>query len=317
MKLVRLLCFTTLFVQLVSSAEVSLAGRKASFTTHRPPYAPHAQSKKPTWNKGLSVRGGGTIIDKSTVAQVATGVSSVQGALTYLAPESTCEAYGIKSPSPLSKLIMRRIGVVLLGFGILGYASFFNKNLSIDHAIGLVGASWAIEFATMILSNELVAMGGKNDIHYLYVFIASAFAAGSMSEYSALVSKVASIFYLLNALTVTLAPNKWRELWQLPVSGDETANIMLVDFGLWFVAFAVFAVGLAWGVDPLEAFSYSRIAVLLRTVFMNFLTGAFQQVGMKQANQFLWLLYQSLIVIGLFFGNPGDGTGSTGEDVSA
>lgn len=199
---------------------------------------------------------------------------------------------------------MRRIGLNLFDLGVLGYAAFFDSSLSVERAIGMVSALWALEFAIMIGRNELVDMGGTNGMHVVYILISSALAAGSISEYSALFAKIGAVFHMVNAIFCASTPPKWRNFWLLPLEGDETANSLLTDFGLWFFSLAVFEVGLAWGVDPVQAFSYSRLAVLFRTFLMNFVTGAFKSMEMKQPLQIFWLIYHALITLGLFVELP-------------
>lgn len=85
---IAFLTTTALLVTLVSSAQASLLARPRAFLSRRlTNERPLKDGATTRIGKQLSVRGGGG--SKSTVAQVATGVSAAHGAFTLLAPETT------------------------------------------------------------------------------------------------------------------------------------------------------------------------------------------------------------------------------------
>ena len=267
----------------------------------------------------LALRGGGgaggsetsqttattTHTASNRVAQFATGVSFLHGVFTYADPAETWKVYTSHNEAPssltlLTYMVLRRIGFILLCYGIVGYAVLFPQDvLTCEHAVGLIWLGWVIEFLRSILSKELQTMGAKNAVHALYAIVAAILAGGIFlaKDYSPLFTRVSVAFFALNALVCMVFPMFWRKLWQLPMEDSKDANSMLVDFGCWASALAVFLVSLVYfEKDPMQAYTYSRLVVLARSLLVYLGSEMFQR---KPSYQLFWLVYHLLVVIGL------------------
>jgi len=255
-----------------------------------------------TLPKVLGVRGG-ACCDASTVVKVATSVSLVHGTINYLCPSPTLDTYGLKE-TRLTKMLMRRIGLSLLGLAYTGHALVVKDGGDLHSVLALNAAMWGVEFLTTAFNGELEAAGGESSTHWVYAAVMAAFVAGLKSDQSATAAKIYAGFVVLNGVALTLAPGEQMKMWKIP-TGDATETALMRDVGIWVLGLSILFACLVWEVDALQAFTYSRALLLLRS-----LAASFQKPGIKKPQQTFWLVYNVVLMAALMMAGSGDGGSS-------
>lgn len=245
----------------------------------------------------LALRGGGCC-DTTSVANLATGVTAVHGLLNYLCPKPMCELYG-NEDSPLATLLMRRTGMTLLTIAVVSYALLIQDNVSMEAAMVSTWALWATEFAATVVNKDLEAMGGTSATNALFAVLSTAFVIGLQSAVAEKWAKGTSLFVVANGVILAVATKFSLAFWGIPKYTPETESMMR-DLGLWVTVSGVFLTSLAFGAEPLAAFTYSRIAVAVRSVLNMGLNGGVS--SLKKPLQLFWLIYHLAIAGALYFG---------------
>ena len=272
----------------ISSCGASTARQKA-FVVHRP-----SKSVVTQLNKSLEIRGG-ALIEKQRVAQVATAVSLAQGAIAWLDPLRALDDYGIQA-TPVAKLIMRRLGAVLIQMGILG-SCLFLSNCRLETTLGSASLVLSVEIVRSLIRKEYETIGFSLGPQ-LVILIQSLFVSYvnlSNQEYSSTVNKMNAVFVSIIALTFALVP-KWvlGTCWGMNID-DKRLIAMVSGFGYWCVAYAIYIAGLAWNVEAFRALTWNRLFILL----IHMIPSRGESIGMNKSKQMVLLAYQAIILVGL------------------
>ena len=242
-----------------------------------------------------SVVSGGVLVEKSTVAKVATAVSLLQGAVAWLDPESALKGYGI-STSPVAELIMRRLGIVLIQMGILGVCLFF-MNCSLQTTLGAASMVLAVEVVRSLLNNEQETIGFGLVPQLVILLQCSVVAYINLSNQGCTpaTNKFNAIFVALIALTFAVIPKWVLEVgWGMTIDDDRIIG-MASGFGYWCLAYAIYIAGLAWDVEAIEALTWNRLFILL----IHIIPSRGESIGMNKSKQTILFAYQALVFAGL------------------
>jgi hypothetical protein len=250
--------------------------------------APNSTVKRPPLKRQLDHRGG-SLLDKVNVARLATTVSIVQGSFCWLFPFRTCLTYGLEA-SPLQEFIMRRVGVILLQFGVAGFCLFY-KNCSIDFSLGVSTIVKILDRCREMLSggaSKTIEFGAKSHFIPLAVDSFISYAALSNQKYTRTVNKAHAVMLLLKGII-------WFSVPETVLRGVNAVDVSVVKMvrglGLWLISFSTFAGGLVLDIEPSRALAYSRVLVFLRTLLVHFVGNT----GKFKTQQVLWLTYHAFI----------------------
>ena len=239
---------------------------------------------------------GGAIVEKKSLAKTATAVTITHGVLSVISPTAILTTYGYEV-TPISRLMMRRIGLCHLNIGLLGYSCFFQP-MHINQVVGLNCAAWVLEFIRSILNKDTESCGGKVGSYYLLAAIECGSCMAFLSSSSALVIKAASAFALVLGLFAVLSPTRLLESWQLP-TGNANDVAIAADLALWLFVCRVYTAALAWELDAIQALVCCQIVILLRCVLINVGTNRTASLCTREPLQSFWIGYNFIITLAL------------------
>jgi len=265
-----------------------------SITARKKTSVPRRQSESIATQKTFELRGG-AFVEKTSVAQVATAVGLLQGAVLWANPQSACEGYGISTHSPLAVLTMRRLGVLLVQMGLLG-VPFFNE-CSVQTTMGMASLGFVAEIARSVLKNEhtTIGFGLVPQLAILAQCSIVSYVNLSKQKCASTVNKANAVWLTLSGLLFALLPKWILEVGWGMSNVDDSVIGMVSGFGYWFLAYAIYAGGLAWNVDAIQSLTWNRLFILL----IHFIPSRGGSIGMKNSKKMLLLVYQSIILAGL------------------
>merc|ERR1712087_367665 len=97
---------------------------------------PFPASNNPISHKALNVRGGWTPLDGIDVAKALPKIGLGMGTATALSTKTVLDKIGVEEVDPMSLLVARRIGAVLLNYSIIAYY-LQCQDASVPTAVGL------------------------------------------------------------------------------------------------------------------------------------------------------------------------------------
>lgn len=282
----------------ISISFIVLASNAANASTARRRTSVVRSSTTMKQSPVLEIRGG-DIVKSNDAAKVATAVSLLQGAVSWLDPASALRGYGISTASsPFAELIMRHLGVILIQMGTIGACLFFNSNCSTQTALGAASLVSSVEIVRSILSKQHTTVGSGRLAPQLAILVQSLFVAYanlSNLKYSSMVNKINSICLMSLAIALAVAPESLTSAaWGVSNLDGKTIG-MASGLGYWLFAYSVYIGALAWDMEKLVALVWNRVCILL----IHFLPSKGEPIGVKKSKRTVLLVYQALILAGL------------------
>jgi hypothetical protein len=170
--------------------------------------------------KQLAVRGGAGPIDSTMAAKCICSLWLAQGVVGSLAPELNLKAYigntDALAANPLNQMMMRRIGLSVLSYGVLAFSYVF-KDYSVNTAFALTSVIWGAEWLYTLLNNLSAkgqAPGKEGEIIGLALASACLYGCLTDADWALTAIKFLTGYAGLAGLTCSfLGPNNASKFW--------------------------------------------------------------------------------------------------------
>lgn len=223
--------------------------------------------------KALEVRGGWTPLDGVDTTKVITKLGLAVGTATALSSKTVLDKSGIENVDPISLLVTRRIGGIILSFSIASYFLLFH-DASASTAVGIACLPTIIELSKTLFDGTHKDLGFPAAGQAIVLVITACFSFSLLSDSDFSkdnLLKIYSGWLLFNGLLMgcfpKLACKAWGEI-------DATSLPVLQQFtSLW--GFGILSLGtlsgfLATGVMTNKALTLGAIPFISRLVLSKF-----------------------------------------------
>lgn len=118
----------------------------------------------------------------------------------------------------------------------------------------------------------------------------------SGASYSKTLAKVLAVWYTLAGSQCLFAPASAAKAWKMEQGVSPGASFMLQLLGQNCAAFGVFIGALASDVEPMKAFGYGWIPIILGLGYTCILTNSAQDAGADAGKAYPWLIVAAVTI---------------------
>ncbi|KAJ1477350.1 hypothetical protein T484DRAFT_1631347 [Baffinella frigidus] len=236
----------------------------------------------------LRLKGGLGGVDAELVAQLATGLGSMNGAFSALAPEQAAEAYGVKVGG-LSQMLMECTGFSLVAQGIFSAKTLAGS--SIQEAVAWALVPETVYFVQLVLQGRAAKINMNKSGHFVVIainlFLAHACFTGADHADTAL--KVWLAWGAINVVAFIAAPEPALKAWGL--SSFTATDVVFMRSHGWNVGglLAAQASQILWGNSPSTAVGHAFLVMAASVLDGLFISKGPEKLGVPVGALYAWL----------------------------